>query len=175
MPSEAIAAIAHDVLGINRATARKAVETQCNGIMRLIDLPVVVFGKTSEFVSAPKITQFTDKLEAVTYQIHGQAESLVGNYGRVATEMIDWIADRTDSGISKVDETLLSRGGPVLDRALLPGAQFMRRVAQQSAAMTDRVAEFVATAGPVVTETVAETKAKPAARKTRKTGPGAHA
>lgn len=171
MPSEAIATIAHDVVAINRSTARKAIETQCKGVMRLIDAPVSVIGKTKEKFNVG--TKFSGKLGEVGTQARHKTETLLENYGRVAAEVIDWVSDRTDSGIAKVDETLLSRGGPVLDRVLLPGAEFLRRFAQQTASMTERVADFVVTAGPVVTETAA--KPKPGVRKTKAAAHRTHA
>lgn len=171
MSSEAIASVAHDVVAINRTTALKAVEAQCKGVLRLIDAPLNAFAKSRKTLSVgTPLCQIADNLNDLSPKVRRQSEALLENYGRVAAKVIDWVTDRADSGISKVDETLLSRSGTVVGRALMPGMELMRRVAEQTSSLTERAADFVAAdAGPSVVTEHAAGKTKMHTRKTSKT------
>lgn len=174
MSSETITSVAHDVVAINRTTALKAVEAQCKGALRLIDAPISLYGKSREKLNfGTPLCKVADNLNGLAPQARHQSEVLLENYARAAAKLIDWATERAESGISKIDETLLSRGGPAVNRALLPGMGLLRRMAEQTASLTERAADFVAAeAGPaVVSETKkATSKAKASAKEAHHAG-----
>ena len=129
MSTEGIATIAHEVIAINRTTARNAVEVQCKGVMRLVDKPVSLLGKAKDSLNfGGPLCKITDSLSGLGHKMLDQTEALLGNYERVSSEVIDWVSDRADTGVNMVNDNILSRGGPTLTRVFQPGLGLLRSV-----------------------------------------------
>lgn len=144
MPSETIATVAHDVIAINRSTAHKIIKTQCKGLNRLIDAPIATYQNVRRSLSlGTPLCQVADNMGELGRNAGDQSEKILDDYGNVARKFVDWMSDRADWGINKLDENLLSRGAPAVDRAFVPGAELLRRISEQAASFADQAVDLV--------------------------------
>lgn len=144
MPSETIATVAHDVVAINRSTAHKIIKTQCKGLNRLIDAPISAYQNMRRSLNlGTPLCQVADNMGDIGRNVGDQSEQMLDDYGDMARKFVDWMSDRADWGINKLDDNLLSRGAPVVDRVFVPGAELLRRLSEQASSFADQAVDLV--------------------------------